>query len=116
MRHRVSRERGARFVPPHTRLSHRVLSPLSQFVGAGVWWAWAHTITQRGGAPMDVRWGMLLLGLGILSACTVLPTGPDVLVLPAVGKPMDVFQAEEASAGPMRGNSSGAPQSKPPLR
>jgi hypothetical protein len=44
---------------------------------------------------MDVRWGMLLLGLGILSACAVLPTGPDVLVLPAVGKPMDVFQAEE---------------------
>jgi hypothetical protein len=38
---------------------------------------------------------MLLLGLGILSACTVLPTGPNVLVLPAVGKSMDVFQAEE---------------------
>ena len=44
---------------------------------------------------MDVRWGVLLLGLGILSACTVVPTGPHVLVLPAVGKPMDVFQAEE---------------------
>jgi hypothetical protein len=38
---------------------------------------------------------MLLLGLGMLSACTVLPTGPYALVLPAVGKPMDVFQAEE---------------------
>ena len=44
---------------------------------------------------MDVRWGMLLLGLGLLSACTVVPTGPYALVLPAVGKPMDVFQVEE---------------------
>jgi hypothetical protein len=44
---------------------------------------------------MSVRWSVLLLGLGILSACTVLPTGPNVLVLPTVGKPMDVFQAEE---------------------
>ena len=44
---------------------------------------------------MGVRWGMLLLGLGILSACTVVPTGPSVLVLPAVGKAMDVFQVEE---------------------
>src|SRR5262245_24756312 len=44
--------------------------------------------------PMGVRWGMLL-GLGLLSACTVLPTGPNVLVLPAVGKPMDLFQVEE---------------------
>ena len=44
---------------------------------------------------MGVRWGVLLLGLGLLSACTVAPTGPNVLVLPAVGKPMDVFQAEE---------------------
>jgi len=38
---------------------------------------------------------MLLLGLGMLNACTVLPTGPYALVLPAVGKAMDVFQAEE---------------------
>jgi hypothetical protein len=44
---------------------------------------------------MVVRWGVLLLGLGSLSACTVLPTGPYVLVLPAVGKPLDVFQMEE---------------------
>jgi len=44
---------------------------------------------------MDVRWGMLLLGLVSLSACTVLPTGPYVLVLPAVGKPLDLFQVEE---------------------
>ena len=44
---------------------------------------------------MGVRWGVLLLGLGLLSACTVLPTGPSVFVLPAVGKSMDVFQVEE---------------------
>jgi hypothetical protein len=44
---------------------------------------------------MRARWCALLLGIGILSACTVLPTGPNVLVLPAVGKPMEVFQAEE---------------------
>jgi hypothetical protein len=44
---------------------------------------------------MSVRWSVLLLGLGLFSACTVPPTGPNVLVLPAVGKPMDVFQAEE---------------------
>src|SRR5262249_11649030 len=44
---------------------------------------------------MGVRWEGLLLGLGLLSACTVVPTGPNVLVLPAVGKSMDVFQAEE---------------------
>src|SRR6187399_268379 len=37
-------------------------------------------------APMGVRWGILLLGLGMLHACTVLPAG---------GKAMDVFQAEE---------------------
>ena len=46
---------------------------------------------------MGVRWGILLLGLGILSACTVVPTGPSVLVLPAVGKSMDVFQVEEGA-------------------
>jgi hypothetical protein len=44
---------------------------------------------------MRARWYALLLGLGILSACTALPAGPGVLVLPAVGKPMEVFQTEE---------------------
>jgi hypothetical protein len=66
----------------------------------GVWRSYglggvgAHDTTKRR-APMGVRWGMLLLGLGLLSACTVVPTGPSVLVLPAVGKAMDVFQVEE---------------------
>ena len=45
---------------------------------------------------MAVRWVVLLLGIGLLSACVVLPSGPSVLVLPAVGKPMDLFQAEES--------------------
>jgi len=44
---------------------------------------------------MRARWYVLLLGIGILSACTVLPAGPNVLVLPAVGKPMDAFQIED---------------------
>jgi hypothetical protein len=45
---------------------------------------------------MFTRGGILLLCLGILNACASIPTGPRVLVLPAVGKPMDVFQADEA--------------------
>lgn len=53
--------------------------------------------TARRSAPRGVRWGMLLLGLGILSICTVVPTGPSVLVLPAVGKSMNVFQVEESA-------------------
>src|SRR5262245_11875557 len=56
----------------------------------------AHDHAKRR-APMSVRWGMLLLGLGVLSACTVVRTGPSVLVLPAVGKAMDVFQGEEGA-------------------
>lgn len=39
-------------------------------------------------------WG-LLLGLGLLSACASVPTGPSVLAFPGVGKPLDVFQAED---------------------
>ena len=46
---------------------------------------------------MFMRVGILLLGLSILSACASIPTGPRVLVLPAVGKPMDVFQADEGA-------------------
>jgi hypothetical protein len=39
--------------------------------------------------------GGVLLGMCLLSSCARVPTGPSVLALPAVGKPMDVFQAEE---------------------
>ena len=44
---------------------------------------------------MCVRWVVLLLGMALLSACVVVPTGPNVLVLPTVGKPLDLFQTEE---------------------
>ena len=44
---------------------------------------------------MFVRWVVLLLGMGLLSACVVVPTGPSVLVLPTVGKPLDLFQADD---------------------
>src|SRR2546425_12810286 len=46
---------------------------------------------------MSVRWVVLLLGTGLLSACVVVPTGPSVLVLPAAGKPLDLFQADEGA-------------------
>jgi hypothetical protein len=62
--------------------------------GCGLGGVGAHDTAKRR-APMGMRWRMLLLGLGMLNACTVVPTGPYVLVLPAVGKSMDVFQAEE---------------------
>jgi hypothetical protein len=44
---------------------------------------------------MHLTWGGLLLGLSLLSACASVPTDPSVLALPATGKPLDVFQAEE---------------------
>src|SRR4029450_6649774 len=44
---------------------------------------------------MHVQWRGRRLGMSLLSACTSVPTGPSVLALPAVGKPMDVFQAED---------------------
>jgi hypothetical protein len=43
-----------------------------------------------------MRWGLLLLGIGVLSACAVMPHGPSVMVWPAPGKPFEVFQADEA--------------------
>ena len=45
---------------------------------------------------MFTRWIVLLLGIGVLSACAVMPSGPSVMVLPTVGKPLDLFQADEA--------------------
>jgi hypothetical protein len=38
---------------------------------------------------------MLLLIIPLLSACTVMPTGPSVMVLPGVGKPFDQFQVDD---------------------
>ena len=73
-----------------------ILSPGVEGVGrgCGLVGLGAHDTAKRR-ALMGVRWGMLLLGLGMLSACTVVPTGPHALMLPAVGKSMDVFQVEE---------------------
>lgn len=42
-----------------------------------------------------MKWIILLLGVGGLSGCVMVPTGPNVLALPTVGKPLDLFQAEE---------------------
>jgi Glycine-zipper domain len=43
-----------------------------------------------------VRVGLLLLAIGVLSACAIVPQGPSVLVWPAAGKPFEVFQVDEA--------------------
>lgn len=44
---------------------------------------------------MFVKWGIVLLGIGVLSACVTVPNGPNVMVLPAPGKPFEVFQADD---------------------
>ena len=45
---------------------------------------------------MFIKWSILLLGIGVLSACAVVPTGPNVMVWPAPGKPFEAFQTDEA--------------------
>ena len=44
---------------------------------------------------MSRKWGLLLPMMVLLGACTTLPTGPNVMVLPAVGKPFDQFQVDD---------------------
>ena len=44
---------------------------------------------------MVTRWVLLLPMIGLLSACATVPTGPSVMVLPAVGKPFDQFQVDD---------------------
>src|SRR5690242_3110110 len=63
-----------------------------------LWWVEARCpYTAIGGElGMLIKWGIVLLGIGLLSACAVVPTGPNVMVLPAPGKPFEVFQADEA--------------------
>jgi hypothetical protein len=39
---------------------------------------------------------LLLLAPVVLSACATIPTGPSVLVWPAPGKPLEVFQSDDA--------------------
>src|SRR4029453_7808684 len=38
---------------------------------------------------------MLILVLGVVSACATVPTGPSVMVLPAASKPFDQFQLDD---------------------
>ena len=45
---------------------------------------------------MFIKWGIVLLGIGALSACAVVPTGPNVMVLPGSGKPFEAFQVDDA--------------------
>src|SRR5262245_15631206 len=51
---------------------------------------------QRRRVVMFVKWGVLLVGIGMLSACASVPTGPNVMVLPAPGKPFEAFQVDDA--------------------
>src|SRR5262245_42118297 len=44
---------------------------------------------------MSKKWGVFLPMVVFLSACTTLPTGPNVMVLPGVGKPFDQFQVDD---------------------
>jgi hypothetical protein len=44
---------------------------------------------------MSKTWGVLLPVVVLLSACNTLPTGPNVMVLPGVGKPFDQFQVDD---------------------
>jgi len=44
---------------------------------------------------MCKKWIMLVLMMGVVSGCVTLPSGPNVMVLPASGKPFDQFQADD---------------------
>ena len=44
---------------------------------------------------MSQKWGAFLVMMVSLGACTALPTGPNVMVLPGVGKPFDQFQVDD---------------------
>lgn len=46
---------------------------------------------------MYVQWGALLLGIGLLGACSSVPTGPGVMVWPAPGRPFESFQVDESA-------------------
>ncbi|MGH8056327.1 MAG: glycine zipper family protein [Candidatus Entotheonellia bacterium] len=44
---------------------------------------------------MCKKWVMVLLMMGVVSGCVTVPSGPNVMVLPASGKPFDQFQADD---------------------
>jgi hypothetical protein len=43
------------------------------------------------------RYFLLLLVMAVLAGCATVPTGPSVMVMPAPGKPFEVFQAEDGA-------------------
>lgn len=47
---------------------------------------------------MKSKWMLLAsaIVMAVLTGCATMPTGPSVMVLPAPGKPFEVFQADEA--------------------
>lgn len=47
-------------------------------------------------APFDLRRTVLLGSAVLLGACTVMPTGPTVMVLPGTGQSIERFRADEA--------------------
>jgi hypothetical protein len=44
---------------------------------------------------MGQKWAVFLPVLVLLSACTTMPIGPNVMVLPGAGKPFDQFQVDD---------------------
>jgi hypothetical protein len=44
---------------------------------------------------MSRKWSIFLPIMVCFSACTTLPAGPNVMVLPSVGKPFDQFQVDD---------------------
>jgi hypothetical protein len=44
---------------------------------------------------MSKKWGVCFSLIVFLGACPTLPTGPNVMVLPGVGKPFDQFQVDD---------------------
>ena len=41
------------------------------------------------------KWVLLLFGVSLLSACSTVPSGPNVMVWPGAGKPFDQFQVDD---------------------
>jgi hypothetical protein len=72
--------------------------------------AQTHEETQMSIARRFNRYGRIgaLLPLALLWACASVPTGPSVAVLPAPGKPLEVFQAEDQACRAYSAKSAGA--------
>ena len=55
------------------------------------------------------KWISLFVLLAFASGCAISPLGPSVLVMPAVNKPMQLFQQEEAECRAFAVNQMGGP-------